>query len=207
MDTMTPCFVDLDTQHDFLNPEGRLYIPQAERILDNLNTLTDFAVECGIPVISSASVYPDESCVPDGYAPHCIARSDGAAKVPETLTADYIHILNEDHEGTIMFETQLVLEKQGFSIFENANARQIFEAFPTKRCVVYGVPTELTVLATVRGLCETGYQVEVVRDAICALDAETEEAALSEMARCGATFVTIHALLQKLDHMRGDNQP
>ena len=47
-------FVDVDTQRDFLEPDGALAIPGAEAILPNLARLTAFARRQGIPVLATA---------------------------------------------------------------------------------------------------------------------------------------------------------
>jgi hypothetical protein len=36
-------FWDVDTQVDFMSPEGKLYVPGAETIAPNLGRLTDYA--------------------------------------------------------------------------------------------------------------------------------------------------------------------
>ena len=47
-------FVDIDTQRDFLEPSGGLFIPGSEPILAQLGRLTDFARRHGVPVLASA---------------------------------------------------------------------------------------------------------------------------------------------------------
>ena len=36
-------FVDIDTQFDFMDPRGRLYVPGAEYIIDNIKKLFRYA--------------------------------------------------------------------------------------------------------------------------------------------------------------------
>ena len=43
-------FVDIDTQRDFLEPDGALFVPGSAAILENLARLTNFARSRGIPV-------------------------------------------------------------------------------------------------------------------------------------------------------------
>ncbi len=38
-------FVDIDTQFDFMNPRGNLYVPDAGGIIDNIKKLFDYAKE------------------------------------------------------------------------------------------------------------------------------------------------------------------
>jgi nicotinamidase-related amidase len=46
-------FFDVDTQNDFMNIDGALYVPDAELIKPNLKLLTDFAKANFIPVLGS----------------------------------------------------------------------------------------------------------------------------------------------------------
>jgi nicotinamidase-related amidase len=194
----TVVFVDLDTQLDLLAPEGKLPIPGAGGIIGNLHWLTDFASRNGIPIISGMLAFPDEAAFPENVPPHCLARSSGAAKLPETLTDNVLVIGSEERNQTISCDYQLILEHQGFDLFHNVNAELVFAAFPVKRCVIFGVPTELTVKAAVVRLGALGYDIQVVRDAILPLNAEDEDAALTEMAVNGAKFVETKALIEKL---------
>ena len=36
-------FWDVDTQYDFMRADGKLYVPDAERLIPNLKRLTDYA--------------------------------------------------------------------------------------------------------------------------------------------------------------------
>lgn len=47
-------FWDVDTQADFLLPQGHLYVPGAESIIPNLARLTRYARREGVTLISSA---------------------------------------------------------------------------------------------------------------------------------------------------------
>ena len=47
-------FYDVDTQNDFMDAEGALYIPDAELIKPNLEKLTSYATKNIIPIIGSA---------------------------------------------------------------------------------------------------------------------------------------------------------
>ncbi|MBI2614538.1 MAG: hypothetical protein HYW52_02435, partial [Gemmatimonadetes bacterium] len=47
-------FWDVDTQYDFMRADGKLYVPDAERIIPNLAQLTGAAHQHGIRVVASA---------------------------------------------------------------------------------------------------------------------------------------------------------
>src|SRR5207302_902270 len=47
-------FWDVDTQYDFMKPDGKLYVPDAAPIIPNLERLSDYAHGHGIREIASA---------------------------------------------------------------------------------------------------------------------------------------------------------
>src|SRR5207253_1155114 len=47
-------FWDVDTQYDFMHADGKLYVPEAERIITNLQRLTNYAHGHGIRIVASA---------------------------------------------------------------------------------------------------------------------------------------------------------
>src|SRR5690242_14266786 len=54
-------FVDIDTQRDFLEPAGALFVPGSTEILANLARLTRFAQEHAIPILATACAHlPDD---------------------------------------------------------------------------------------------------------------------------------------------------
>ncbi len=50
-------FVDIDTQFDFMNPKGALYVQDAEGIIDNIKKLFDYANEHKIKILSSTDAH------------------------------------------------------------------------------------------------------------------------------------------------------
>jgi len=77
-------FWDVDTQHDFVMPDGTMYIQGAETILPNLKVLTCFARERGVPLLGSVDYHapgdPEISALPDfreTYPPHCLVGTPG----------------------------------------------------------------------------------------------------------------------------------
>ena len=47
-------FVDIDTQRDFLEASGSLYITGSDVIIQNLSRLTQFALAHQIPILATA---------------------------------------------------------------------------------------------------------------------------------------------------------
>src|SRR5438128_8882949 len=88
-------FWDVDTQYDFMKPDGKLYVPGAQDIIPNLKRLTDYAHTRGIRIVASADDHvmdhPEISDKPDWqstFPPHCMRGTSGQKKIPETALRD-----------------------------------------------------------------------------------------------------------------------
>jgi nicotinamidase/pyrazinamidase len=77
-------FYDVDTQNDFMNKDGALYVPDAELIKPNLKLLTDYAANKYIPILGSVDAHPKNDEEFKVFPPHCVIGTDGELKIPET---------------------------------------------------------------------------------------------------------------------------
>jgi len=87
-------FWDVDTQNDFMNPDGALYIPKAELIKPNLGRLTDYAERNGIPILGSVDRHFGSEGYKDRegelarnggpFPDHCMDDTEGQKKIAET---------------------------------------------------------------------------------------------------------------------------
>lgn len=82
---MKPIFWNVDTQFDFMRPEGKLYVQDAYKIEPNLEKLTSLAGEMNIVVVNTADWHNKNSREisdkPDWqktFPEHCMAGSEGA---------------------------------------------------------------------------------------------------------------------------------
>ena len=53
-------FWDVDTQFDFMRPEGKLYVPGAEEIIDKVSQIRKFALENGYSIIADIDFHTVE---------------------------------------------------------------------------------------------------------------------------------------------------
>src|SRR5260370_28672211 len=89
---MTPViFWDEDTQRDFMEPDGKLYVPNAEHIVPNLEHLTQCARDRGIQIVAimcdHTEADPEISSQPDfqtTFPPHCMRGTAGQERIPAT---------------------------------------------------------------------------------------------------------------------------
>ena len=90
-----PILWDVDTQVDFMLPDGKLYVPGAEGTIAAMRRLVEGARAAGLVHVASADDHeltdPEISAEPDflnTYPPHCLRGTRGAQKIPETEQAD-----------------------------------------------------------------------------------------------------------------------
>jgi len=173
---MKTVFFDVDTQIDFLYPTGALYVPGAEKVVEQIAMLNRFAGAHGIPLVSTMDAHSEDDPEFKAWPPHCVVATTGQQKPEATLLSKRVTIPNT-RVAMNMDAQQILLEKQTFDCFTNVNLTALLERFGAERYVVYGVVTELCVKLAAFGLLKTGKRVELVTDAVRSL----KDAASAEM--------------------------
>jgi len=151
-------FWDVDTQADFMLPQGKLYVPGAEAIIPTLAKLTSWAAQHHVLVVASADAHQPGDEEFSLYPPHCLAGTPGQKKIPETSLAPQFTIPNRHGAELPDAERypQIVLEKQEFDVFSNPNTDSLLAQLGQPEIVLYGVVTEICVSAAARGLLDRG---------------------------------------------------
>jgi nicotinamidase/pyrazinamidase len=191
-------FWDVDTQADFMLPEGKLYVPGAEKLIPNLRGLTVFAAEHGIPMVSSADAHLENDLEFGEYPPHCLAGTPGQKKVDGTVLPDHFTVSNQkiDLPDNLSRFRQVIVEKQEFDVFTNPNLDLLLARFAGDReIVLYGVVTEICVDRAARGLLRRGRHVHLVTDAVMHLDAAKAEETVREIRRHGGMLLSTDEIL------------
>lgn len=200
---MTRVFWDVDTQIDFIRPDGKLYVDGAETIVANLAALTDLAHDNGIRIVGSSDNHDpgdDElSETPDyveSFPPHCLRGTEGQAHIPETALRDVLVVEPEDtavevvrrvatHSGDILFH------KHYFDVFTNPSVSPVVEALGIDEVVLYGVALDVCNRYAVEGLLSRhpGVAITVVTDAVRAINEDGRESLLDGWQRRGVKLV------------------
>jgi len=188
---MTTAFVDIDTQIDFLYPAGALYVPGAEALLPALIRLNTYAAAHGIPVLSTTDAHGENDPEFRTWPPHCVAGTAGQQKPVQTLLERRVVVPSTPGDCDIDSAAQIILEKQQLDLFTNPNLTAVLERLNADRYVVYGVVTEYCVRCAVMGLLRTGKQVELVTDAIRALNEEDARRTFEEFGALGGKLTTV----------------
>jgi nicotinamidase/pyrazinamidase len=199
LDPKDTVLVDVDTQVDFVEPGGALYVPAAEKLKPNFAKLVRAAHDAGVPIVASADAHADDDPEFSVFPPHCLAGSPGARRVPETQPAREVIV---DLEGrmpnTIPAGATIVLEKVKFDLFTNPSADRVLEATGARTAVVFGVALDYCVRAAALGLRERGYDTVVVRDATEFVAPESGHKAEAEMREAGVRFASTEEVVAAL---------
>jgi nicotinamidase/pyrazinamidase len=191
--TSTTLFWDVDTQNDFIHPDGKLYVPGAETIVPKLKRLTEWAGSNGNLVIASACAHQADDPEFAQYPPHCLAGTPGQEKIFETCLENVLVVPNRKRNlpKNLRSYQQIILEKQELDVFSNPNTDELLDQLGSvDEIVLYGVVTEICVARAGRSLIGRGYRVRLVTDAIRHLDETKAELAIDEIREAGAMLVT-----------------
>ena len=173
-------FWNVDTQVDFMLPQGKLYVSGAELIVPKLKKLTKLALTNSIRVVSTADFHYEDSkelsLNPDyveTFPPHCMANTSGAKYITETNPKDPIifewkkNFNISAKISEIEKHRNIVIRKDAFNVFEgNPFTDEIISAIYPETVVVYGVATNVCVNDAVIGLAKRVKYVYVIEDAI-----------------------------------------
>lgn len=188
---------DVDTQVDFMLPEGKLYVPQAEETVPAMARLVEAARAAGIVHVASADDHEltDEeiSESPDyrtTYPPHCLRGTRGARKIPETEQEDPVPITFDRLPERYFAGREFLLLKKNFDVFTNPNTERLLEWLDPDEIVVFGVATDVCDDAAIRGFLERGLRVQFVEDAARGLDESQVTAFTTAWREAGVEFTT-----------------
>jgi nicotinamidase/pyrazinamidase len=203
-------FWDVDTQSDFMLPGGKLYVQGAEKLIPNLDKLTDQARKDRVFLMSDACVHAPDDPEFQRFPPHCVRGTSGAEMIPETVAETFL-ILPNRREATVPRDLspyqQVILEKQTLDVFDNPLTDIVLERLKQftdadAEFIIFGVVTEYCVRCVTKGLLERGRRVALVEDAIKTLKTEDGESALAEMKSLGARMVTTREAIKSLSASR-----
>lgn len=208
-------FVDIDTQKDFMESPGALYVPQADKIISTVRKLTEVAVKYRIPILASMDEHTGLEADKEKemelsrwggpFPDHCMKGMHGARLVNE----DLMRVIKSDNSGyrsnnywykrdgmlclcgnKIDVEVDaIVYPKQTYDVFQGTSFPHHVDQMGVTEAFVYGVATDYCVLAAVRGLRKLAIPTFVIVDAIAAVTPEGGQAAIKRMVQAGAHMV------------------
>lgn len=201
-------FWDVDTQYDFIQPDGKLYVAGAETITPVLRALTEYAHAHGIRIVASADDHVpghrELSATPDfrtTFPEHCMRGTPGQQKIGETTLRDPLVIEPDPdpgiaakvraHDGDILFH------KHWFDVFTNTNVQAVLDVLRPLRIILYGVATDVCDKYAIEGLLERAPQAELsfIVDAARAIHPDDVDVLLETWRARGVRMVTAAEIL------------
>jgi len=196
---------DVDTQVDFMLPEGKLYVPGAEETAPAMQRLVAAARAAGLVHVASADDHEltdgEISETPDfqqTYPPHCLRGTRGARKVPETEQLEPVPVTLERLPERYLAGREFLLLKKSFDVFTNPNTDRLLAHLDPEEIVVFGVATDVCDDAAIRGFLERGLSVQFVEDAAKGLDESRVSACTAAWREAGVRFTTTDEVVSEL---------
>jgi nicotinamidase/pyrazinamidase len=201
---------DVDTQVDFMLPDGKLYVPGAEETILAMRRLVQAARAAGVVHVASADDHeltdPEISDEPDfgnTYPPHCLRGTTGAEKISETKQADPLPLSHLPFPpglvpGLVDGRREILILKKNFNVFTNPNTDPLLDALDPDEIVVFGVATDVCDDAAIRGFLQRGRKVRFVEDAARGLNQERTAACTAAWREGGVKFTTVDEVVAAL---------
>src|SRR3990167_2729414 len=198
-------FIDIDTQFDFISPEGRLYVPKAEELIPNLKLLTQEAFKNGILIISSLDSHTKNDPEFRQFPAHCVMGSKGQRKIPQTRLRKAVAVSSKilcrrELLSKVKGYPQVILEKNTYDVFTNFNLLRLLRPF--RKAYVYGVALDYCVQYAVLGLLQAGLKVNLVTDAVKPVDVKIEKGLYSKFKENGVNLITTKEAILKIRSLR-----
>jgi len=145
-------FLDIDTQNDFVIPEGKLYVDGAVKLIPGLARMAYFIGENNLKVLGSYDWHIEDDIEFAVFPKHCIRMTQGSMPVI-------------DVDG----DCPLYFEKATYDIFSNPDAEKALME-TAMEYIVYGVALDICVKAAIEGLLERKKEVSLIVDLTEAVD-------------------------------------
>jgi nicotinamidase/pyrazinamidase len=196
---------DVDTQVDFMLPEGKLYVPGAEETIPGMERLVSAVREAGVVHVASADDHEltddeisDEPDYKTTYPPHCLRGTRGAQKISETEQEEPVPIGLGPFPERYLEGREFLLLKKHFDVFTNPNTDLLLARLGVDEVVLFGVATDVCNDAAIRGLLERDVRVRFVEDAARGLDEARTTACTTAWREGGVEFATVDDVLAQL---------
>jgi nicotinamidase/pyrazinamidase len=201
---------DVDTQVDFMEPNGKLYVPDAADVAETMERLVDAARGANLIQVASADDHeltdPEISDEPDfrnTYPPHCLRGTRGAEKIIETKQFDPLPLSLVPFPpglipGMLRNRREVLLLKKNFNVFTNPNTDPLLDALDPDEIILFGVATDVCDDAAIKGFLQRGRRVTFVEDAAKGLDEQRTQACTAAWREGGVAFSTADEVIASL---------
>lgn len=183
----------VDVQNDFADPSGSLYVEGGEDVVPLLNEQIERAQAAGAPVVLSQDWHPPDTphFEKDGglWPVHCVADTWGAAFHPGLEVPPGAPVIRKGSDGGDGYSAFSVRDPLSGSVTAT-ELGDLLLSDEVRRLVIGGLATDYCVVETVVDARLLGLSVEVLREAIRAVDLSPGDGdrAMTRMRDAGAEF-------------------
>jgi len=201
---------DVDTQVDFVLPDGKLAVPGAVDAAPAMARLVEWGRANGVTHVASADDHEltdpeivDDPDFTNTFPPHCLRGTTGAEKIAETRQEDPLPLGLLPFPpglvpGLLEGRREILLLKKNYSVFTNPNAEPVVDVLDPDEVILFGHATDVCDDAAIRGLLQRGRRVRFVEDAARGLDEERTAACTAAWREGGVVFTTTDEVLRSL---------
>jgi nicotinamidase/pyrazinamidase len=205
-------FWDVDTQFDFMEPQGALYVPGAQDIIGKVSEVRRFALAHGFSILSDVDWHrlddPEISQQPDlktTFPPHCLADTRGAERVGYLggVPIDYVEINRLDMARLRKFvekdQFHLVIRKHSLNVFDNPSTHKLVDLIHPGHVVAFGVALDCCVYYVLSELAKhEGIELSLLTDATKGLQTRPDEEVYEELRQRGVEITTFDQIREQL---------
>lgn len=166
VDPRRAAVVVVDMQNDFAKPEGKLYVPATQEIIEPIARLLTRAREAGAMVIYTQDVHGQQDPEYQIWGEHVRAGTWGAEIIEELAPQP----------------GDEVVQKPRYDAFYASRMEDVLHSRPeVNTLIITGTVTNICVLHTAGSAALRWYKVVVPKDAVAALSEFDQEAALHQI--------------------------
>lgn len=187
--------IDLNTQYDFCEPEGRHPMANLPHVMPAWRRMMAWVKWHGVPLVSSMDSHRTTEMNDSGYPICCIDGSSGQRKLRFTMTRRYLCV---EFDNTLAipidpFEThqQLLFRQRTADLLTNPKAERFLTQVPVREFLLFGNSLELAVKALALGLLTRAKNVAIVTDACGVWECEEANLAIRQLEAKGARITTV----------------
>ena len=182
----------VDVQNDFADPAGSLYVHDGEQVIPMANEQVEQATSAGSYVVYSQDWHPASTphFQSEGgpWPAHCVKDSWGSSLHADLrVEGDAVHKGDQGGDGYSAFSERDLSSGET----EPTMLQRLLREHGVERLVICGLATDYCVVETVEDARGLGYDVDVLRDGIRAVERATGdgERAIQRMLDVGAEVI------------------
>ena len=189
--------VDINTQKDYLLPDGTACIRNHRRVLAHIRRMMAWARTGGIPIISTCEVHPSNGNH-QGQITCCIDGTPGQEKISYTLIRNRISLPADGNtdlpRDMLRRYRQVILHERCLDPFDEPRIDRLLSEVCAAEFILIGACAEGAVKAAALGLLQRGKRVMLIVDAIGYHDNREAKMAFRKMEAKGSRLIDTRRL-------------